>query len=233
MTAIHEVAMRFHVVFGFTALAAFWIAALTPKGSPTHRKAGLVYVAAMLLVVASALVMAVLLAIDPQRHRDFTGVRPEEVAGVAARLRGVSAFFGALALLLYLLNVAVVAPLVWLGLRDGEPLLLIFAAFCLMTGAGGLWSCRRVSPNPRDWLLTHLSNMIATGIAAHTAFLAVGAVRWFPHLYSYSPPFYVIPWIVPALLGTVAIKLLKRHYWKNPLAHVGDYPHDNNSSMSR
>jgi hypothetical protein len=249
MNAIHDAALQLHILVGFVALAAFWTAALTRKGGPTHRKAGSVYVAAMLLVVVSASVMAVLLALDPRRLRDFTGVPPEEVAAMTARLRGVAAFFGALALLtltagwnglralwarrsprpwyqplallLYLLNGAAAAPLVWLGLRDGEPLLIIFATFCLMTGAGGLWSLRRPSSDPRDWLLKHLSNMIATGIAAHTAFFAVGAVRWFPNLYSYSPVLYVIPWIIPAMLGSVAIAVLKRHYRAEPL-NLGD-----------
>ena len=54
--------------------------------------------------------------------------------------------------------------------------------------------------------------MIATGIAAHTAFLALGAVRLFPQLYALSPALYGIPWIAPTVIGFVAITLLQRHY---------------------
>lgn len=240
MNALHHTALMLHIGFGFAALAMFWVVAFTRKGSPTHRKAGWVYMSAMLVVVATAVVMAVLLALNPQGTRDFTGVPPEEIPIMIARLRGVSAFFGALALLtftagwnglqalrtkrashrmrapvtvgLYWLNMVVGPPLVALGLSNGEPLLIIFAIFCLLTGAGGLWSLWRPAPDPQQWLFRHFTNTLTTGIAAHTAFFAVGAVRLFPYLYTYSPVLYVIPWIMPSLIGGVAIMLLKRRY---------------------
>jgi hypothetical protein len=240
MITIHDAMLRLHGVVGFVAMAAFWTAALTPKGGLAHRKAGWAYVAAMIVVLVTASVIAVMLAIVPQRLRDFTGVPAAEVTGMIARLRGIAAFFGALALLtltagwnglralwarrkprpwhkraamgLFILDVAVSPALVALGVRDGEPLLILFAGFCLMAGAGGLRSLRRPSPDPSDWLFQHLGNMIATGIAAHTAFFAVGAVRWIPDLYSRSPALYLVPWIMPALMGSVAMVVLKRHY---------------------
>lgn len=216
----------------------FWVAALTKKGSPAHRRAGQGYVILMMAVVATALIMAALLALAPLDMRDFRGVPATEVAAMTARLRGISGLFLALALLTFTagwngvtaartrtdpvragsrasatlaaVNAAAAGPMAWVGLRVGEPLLLVFAVVCLLTGAGGLWG--RWRPGPANgWAAAHAANMIGTGIAAHTAFLAVGAVRLFPHLYSHAPALSLIPWLAPAMVGTIAIAVIKRH----------------------
>jgi hypothetical protein len=109
-------------------------------------------------------------------------------------------------------NVLVALPLLVLGVRDGVPLFVIFGVLCFVTGATDLRSLWRPSPDPRYWLYAHLNGMIATGIAAHTAFLALGAVRLVPQLYALSPALYGIPWIAPTVIGFVAITLLQRHY---------------------
>lgn len=252
MKWIHDVALVLHVCAGFTALGAFWVAALSRKGGRVHRLVGRVYACAMMLVVFTALVMAFLLALAPMTMRDFTGVPSSEIAAMTARLHGVAGFFVALSLLtvtagwngllaarshdlpgrrlrivstvLAALNVAVVGPMVWLGLSTSEPLLLVFAVVCLMTGAGGLWRRRKERHDRGDWLHVHLTNMIATGIAAHTAFLAVGAVRLFPYLYSHSPALYVIPWVFPSIVGSLAIVLVKRSRLYLSLSRVNDPP---------
>src|SRR5205085_10441625 len=109
-------------------------------------------------------------------------------------------------------NVLVALPLLVLGGRDGVPLLVIFGILCFVTGATDLRSLWWPSPDPRYWLYAHLNSMIATGIAAHTAFLALGAVRLVPQLYAFSPALYVIPWIAPTVIGFLAITLLQRHH---------------------
>lgn len=242
MRGIHDGVLWFHIAFGLVALFAFWVPALTRKGGPVHRRVGWVYVAAMLGVVVTAVALATLLFLDPEAVRDFSGARPEDVADGVVRLRAVALFFGALAILtftggwhglrvlrakrsprqmrtsfniaLHLLNILIAPPLVVLGFRDGEPLFVMFAILCLVSGTSDLWRLWRPSQDPRYWLYEHLSSMIGTGIAAHTAFLAIGAVRLFPRLYSLSPALYVIPWIAPTVIGFIAITLLQRHYRK-------------------
>lgn len=207
-----------------------------------HRRAGWMYVCIMSVVVATALMMASMLCLDPMATRDFRGVPADEIAALVRRLRGVAAFFFALSLLtvtagwnglrvlqsgkswwkrngwvswvLHVSNLLAAPVLALLGWRDQEPLLMIFSVFCLLTGAGVITSQRRSAAVQPDRIPVHLASMMATGIAAHTAFLAVGAVRWFPNLYSYSPALYVIPWVIPAATGTVAIAVLKRFYRK-------------------
>jgi hypothetical protein len=109
-------------------------------------------------------------------------------------------------------NVLIALPLLVLGIGDGVPLFVVFGVLCFVTGATDLRSLWHPSPDPRYWLHEHLNSMIATGIAAHTAFLALGAVRLVPQLYALSPVLYAVPWIAPTLIGFVAITLLQRHY---------------------
>jgi hypothetical protein len=237
---IHDIVLWFHIACGCVGLVAFWVPALTRKGGPTHRKAGWVYVSAMLGVVASAVVLAILLLLAPEAAHDFAGGQSEEVATGVGRARAIALLFGALALLtftngwqglgvlrakrnplqmrtpfnigLHASNVLVALPLLVLGVHDGVPLFVIFGVLCFVTGAADLGSLWRPSQDPQYWLYAHLNGMIATGIAAHTAFLALGAVRLVPHLYALSPALYGIPWIAPTLIGFVAITLLQRHY---------------------
>jgi hypothetical protein len=237
---IHDVVLWFHIACGGVGLVAFWVPALTRKGGRAHRKSGWVYVTAMLGVVVSAVVLAALLFGDPEAAHDFAGGQSEEVAASVGRARAIALLFGALALLtftngwqglrvlrakqnplqmrtafnigLHASNVLVGLLLLVLGVRDGVPLFVIFGILCIVTGATDLRSLWRPSPDPRYWLYAHLNSMIATGIAAHTAFLALGAVRLVPHLYALSPALYGIPWIAPTVIGFVAITLLQRHY---------------------
>ena len=99
MRTIHDGVLWFHIACGCVGLVVFWVPALTRKGGPTHRKAGWVYVSAMLGVVVSAVVLAALLFVDPEAAHDFGGGQPEEVAAGVARARAVAVLFGALALL--------------------------------------------------------------------------------------------------------------------------------------
>jgi uncharacterized membrane protein len=238
MKGLHDAALVLHVACGFAALVAFWVAALARKGGTSHRMAGRTYVVTMMSAVASALIMATLLTASPRTMRDFTGVLAADVAAITARLRGIAGLFFALALLTFTagwngimavrthtdparggsrisvalaaLNAAAAGPMAWAGLRTGEPLLVVCACICLLTGVGGLWTWWRAAPESGGWMAAHARNMIATGIAAHTAFLAVGAVRFFPDMYSSSPALSLIPWLMPSLVGTFAIAWVRR-----------------------
>jgi hypothetical protein len=242
MRTVHDAVLWFHVACGCIGLVVFWVPALTPKGGPTHRKAGWVYVSAMLGVVVSAVVLAILLYVDPLTAHDLGDRQPATVAAGVVRARAIAVLFGALALLtftngwhglrilrakrdplqmrtpfnigLHASNILIGFPLLVLGVRDGLPLLIVFGILCLVTGATDLRNLWRPSSDPRHWLYAHLNSMIGSGVAAHTAFLALGAVWFIPKLYAFSPFLYLIPWLAPSLTGFVGITLLQRHYRK-------------------
>jgi hypothetical protein len=193
----------------------------------------------MLGVVASAVALAALLAVDPQACRDFTGVPPGEIAHVTAVLRVIAFLLVCLALLTFtagwqgllvlrarrhplrgrgpftvavdLLNVLVGPPALVLSGLYAQPLLAVFGALCFLSGASHLWKWSRPSPDPRNWLYEHLSGMIGSGIAAHTAFVTLGVARLFPALYYGTPALYMALWIAPTVIGFAAIAWLQRH----------------------
>ena len=66
---LHTLSFYTHAGLGMLALATFWIAGLSRKGSPVHRAAGKVYLPAM----AGLLLAAVPLALAAFPHRPVIG----------------------------------------------------------------------------------------------------------------------------------------------------------------
>ena len=54
-------------------------------------------------------------------------------------------------------------------------------------------------------LQTHLAEMIVTGIAGYTAFFAFGARQFIQELLVGN--WAVVPWVLPTILGTLAIQI--------------------------
>lgn len=236
MRALSNAVLALHIASGFVALVTFWIPACTAKGGSLHRRAGWTYVAAMLVVSATAVVRAALLIAAPTAMRDFTGVPAADVDTLAAVVRVIGVFFvylalvtftagwqgigalrgrgrrrrwGAVSLALQVANVVAAPPGLWLGAMYGQPLLVMFAMICFFIGVGPL--IRRWRGSPADSpAAAHLTGMITTGIAAHTAFLSFGVRRFVPELYDLSPALYLIPWIMPAFIGAAAVSIMRR-----------------------
>lgn len=73
------------------------------------------------------------------------------------------------------------------------------------------------SCKPREWLQWHVSQMFGTGIAFHTAFLVFGANRMLK--LSLRGPLAILPWILPTIIGVIAIKwYLRRLEGAHPTA---------------
>jgi hypothetical protein len=58
----------------------------------------------------------------------------------------------------------------------------------------------------------HLGSMVGGGIAFHTAFAVFGIQRFIE--YDLSGIVAVLPWVLPTIVGTIAITILTRHYRK-------------------
>ncbi len=70
----------------------------------------------------------------------------------------------------------------------------------------------------RAWFYAHMDAMLGAGIAFHTAFLIFGSQALFD--YSILGPFNWVPWVVPAIVGTVGGSAWKRRYMRK----FGDLP---------
>ena len=57
----YEIIRSTHGLIGVLALATFWIAGLSRKGSPLHKLAGKVYLVTMAAILATTLPMAIII----------------------------------------------------------------------------------------------------------------------------------------------------------------------------
>lgn len=204
MASVHLALLLLHVVSGTAGLAAFWVAALAPRGGPLHRRAGSSFTAAAVVLAGSALLLCAVLALD------LAAVHPGQPAGA---VRGRAAFLTHVSLLvlaplatgraalrrgrfiarleraLQALLLATSSVALAAGLASGSPLPLAMGAIGLSLAIRGL------VPQPR--LAGHVHGMISTGIALHTGFLVTAVGR--------AVPLPWIAWILPGIVGGACI----------------------------
>ena len=192
-----------HIAAGTVGLLAGPLALAVPKGGLAHRRIGRAFYYTMLVVAASALVLAVVRDIPflfavgifsgymnltgylvlrrKQQGRPNQAGRPERV--LAALMLGFSVYF--LGYGGYLLAHAQYFGLVF----------VFFAQSSLRM----LWQDWRLFRQrglaPTTWLTIHITRMVGTCIAAYTAFFVVNS----------TSRLSLLGWFLPALLGTPVI----------------------------
>ncbi len=211
-----------HVIGGTAALALFWIAAVLKKGSPLHRRVGQAYLAAMLVILITAIPLIVL-----------TWMRGNVVMSVflayltaliaiscrntlaAIRFRGDPArFFGRdVQVLAFVVGLAGVAVIV-LGLTRQAWILVGFGMIgpFLLTATGKAIRARRrgAGLEPRWWLKEHYGAVVANGAATHIAFFQIGMSRLFPN--ADLGVIQNLAWFGPLVAAFVAAAWLNRRY---------------------
>jgi hypothetical protein len=218
---LYRFAVMVHALAGAVGLVAFWIPVLGKKGGRLHRRAGWVYTVAMsiALVLAVGLVCALLIApayTTPgapaegvRRFAAFLGILPVlTFSGLWQGIGSLRGFAGGTVSKATLV-VLFAGGLVELGLALlwRSPLHAIFGGIAVFSAST---SRRPLPATKRGRIAAHLAGMLATGIAAHTAFLVFGAPRLVPAL---GAGFLgVVLWVLPSALGTLAITWWTRRY---------------------
>jgi hypothetical protein len=228
-----------HIAAGGLALILFWIPAIAPKGGKIHVRAGWFYVACMSVVVVTAFAMSGLAFTIPLAVRQIA--RPLSPLELADFLRGQRvtatflAYLGGLTLALgwqgiwavrtrrepqsmrtpfaLALNVVVLLgglTVLGLGIKYRSGPLLALSPIGPFVATNNLRYMLRGPQSRMDWWYSHLRSMIATAIAGYTAFLVFGAVRLLPSV-AHSQ-LYTIFWVLPTLIGSLAISLTIAHY---------------------
>ncbi len=238
MHAVHKLMLQVHVVAGFTALVLFWIPAITRKGGRLHVRSGWLYVAAMTLVVITAMLLALGSFVAPLAVRGITSPTASQLE-LVPMFRNFATFLLYLALVTfssgwhglrvlrskrdpaelrtpfnYAIHAACIIAsvvVVILGIAQKSIILLVLSPIGFIDGFAFFKLVRRPSPDRMYWWFEHFGAMIGTGIAAHTAFLVFGASRLWPQLHA-DGPIGVIPWIAPTVIGIVAAAWLDRYY---------------------
>lgn len=207
-----------HVAGGAVALIAFWIPALTRKGSPLHRKAGRVYVRGMSVILATSLPLSLVSFVRGNWIGGtfllylfvitgaalYTGTRALKSKAGPSHL--ITPTYIAMAWSLVIGGVAVMI----VGLATKTWLLAGFSLIGLTSGPSALAFIRKPPTDPKFWWYEHFGGMIGTGIAAHVAFLNFGAQRLIPgfNLGDWG----MLAWFAPVVIGVVASNRLEAHY---------------------
>lgn len=217
-----------HAAIGAVALVAFWSAAFLRKGSPRHRRAGQVFLLAMLGILATGLPMAAyawLVRDRPVTAAFLAYLLVITATGVWSSWRAIrdrddvvrytGPTYAALAWLSLLAGLGVLA----LGARVGAPLLIGFSAVGLFAGIDMLRKRRRrerLAARPRWWLVEHYTAMLGNGVATHIAFLGIGLPRLLPSVD--GTVLHYGAWFGPLAVALVAKLMLDRRWKPEPAA---------------
>ncbi len=223
MELLFKTILTIHIAAGTISLITFWIPVFTKKGGNLHVKIGKIYVLMMWVVVISAAILCALRTI--QGHyliASFLGFLALITAGP---------LWYAIAILNYKKDIPehilktrkiILSAMVFLGgalviwslilrLEGQAILLLIFGCLGLSNIPLAIKSFEK-SRNEANWLMDHIEGMIGTGIAAYTAFLAFGGSRFLSDIF--TGPLMAIPWIIPTIVGVIAIRIMKKKILK-------------------
>ncbi len=204
-----------HIGAGAVALFAGLVPMLGRKGGPPHRRAGRVYVGAMIVVAITALVLTALLPVTGSRlfltgiavfsfYLSFSGWRAarRHTSTLATADKGLAVFTS-------LVGLAMVgAGVYWQAILFG-----FFGILTLIFAVRDAWTGFRTAPagtRPEPWVFRHISRMGGSYIATFTAFLVVNLGHWLPE----SAPAWIgtAGWIAPSLLGAFLIRQAIRGY---------------------
>lgn len=234
-----------HVGAGVAALTSFWGAVLTRKGAAAHRRWGRVFATAIYTASAMAMGMGLLslrwpLAMhkgltDEALYRGLLGWMMIYLALLTVSMtryglkmiankrdHAANRHWTMIALQLAVL-VTGINCLVQ-GITLAQPLMIGVALIGFGTTGTYLWYMFRRDPAPGDYIPEHLKAMVATGIAAYTAFLSVGLVEMFP-AHAFNP----VVWAAPGVIGMgIIIYFLRRVPGRRP----GRSPITANASQS-
>lgn len=217
---LHMLSFYTHAGLGVLALATYWIAGLSRKGSPAHRAAGKVYLPAMAgLLLAAVPLAAAVFQRFPVGGAFLAYLLVISATSVWCSWRAVkdkkdwARYTGPVYRGLMWANLASAIAIAAVGLFVAQQMQLIIVAF---SGIGGLafvqmWRFSRRPPEDPRWSLReHLTAMLGNGIATHIAFLSIGLPKLLPGLA--GPTLLNLAWLGPLVVAFVAGAWLTRRY---------------------
>lgn len=204
-----------HIAAGSSAFVFAPLALATRKGGKAHRRWGRVYFWAMSTVAASAIVLSayrpILFLALVAVFSFYAAFYAYRVLGMKDRVRGakVSWLDWAAAAVTFLCSLALA------GFGAFRPAMVqnmgvvsvVFGIVGMALGAGRMYGFLHPPNDRMFWWYEHLQGMMASYIAAWTAFSAVTLSRFVGP----SFPLWVV-WLWPTAIGVPAIALTSIHY---------------------
>lgn len=217
---LHTLSFYTHAGLGVLALATFWIAGLSRKGSPVHRAAGKVYLPAMAGLLLAAVPLAVAVFQRAPVAGSFLGyLLVLTVTSVWCSWRAVkdkkdwARYTGPVFRVLAWTNLASAIAIAGVGLFMAKQMQLVIVSFA---GIGlfsfvQMWRFSRQRPeDPRWWLREHLNAMLGNGVATHIAFLSIGLPKVLPMLAGAT--LMNLAWLGPLVVAFAAGFYLSRKF---------------------
>lgn len=217
MIDTHTIFRWLHIALGFMVLASFWIPMFAKKGSRVHVYAGRFYGVSMAVVLLSAAVLCVIRLLQADYflammlgfltllsfNALFQGLSFARYKKLTPLNKNII-FYTVLAIFLWAI------PLLYLGIKGGHILFIIFGAIGVLTTPADL---KRFNPFQKDqphptWIESHITGMVISAGAAYTAFFAFGA-----RMFGFEQgDFGVLPWVLPTVLAVTFVVYYTRQY---------------------
>ncbi len=214
--SLYLVARWLHIAAGMVAFVALWLPLIGRKGGPLHRRAGWVYVGAMIVSALTGLGISGWRLFTQQGNLApalflmYVGVLSASSATMGVRVIRTRARKGALKnpFDLGLAGLLILMALVTgaYGLSLGASLLYGFAPVGLLVGGSQLYFWLRPPAERMAWWFEHMGAMIGSGIGTLTAMLVVNA------RYLGVSGFDLALFLGPTVVGLVGLKLWERFY---------------------
>ena len=212
-----------HIACGVVALATYWMAGLSKKGSPFHKGSGKAYLVAMTGIVLTSMLLA---AAAFAGGKAVTGTFLAYLVLITAsamwlgwtsvrRKREQSRFRDRGYVALAAANIAGGGVVFAFGLRVGDALLMGFCWIGILLGLQMLWRAWKPLDEAKWWLREHIGAMLGCGIATHVAFLSIGLNR-ITDLLGIDANLGLLPWFGPIVVAQVAGVWLGRKYLAAP-----------------
>jgi hypothetical protein len=187
---LFELGRALHSSAGSVALVCFWLAALSAKGSNVHRRAGTVYLVALVAVMTLSTLMVAGRTLEGDRGAAVFLAFLISMVGTASwlmwfsvrykhddeRLHGV--VYKSLASWLIVAGIG----LFGLGVVRGAPLMMLLSSLGLGFGSN-MWRLALARVRDRRWWLAqHTNGAMLNFIATHDSFIALGVGTVLPEL---------------------------------------------------
>lgn len=216
-----------HIACGVIALATYWMAGLSKKGSPLHRGAGKAYLLSMIGIVATSVVMAgfafsrdmvviatflayLVVITTTSMALGWLALRRKRDQGA---YRGPGYRAGAV------LNVVSGLGVFAFGIQQGNPLLMGFSWVGILVGGQMLWRAWKPLAEAKWWLREHIGAMLGCGVATHIAFLGIG-IRRLTDALGVQVDLGLVAWFAPVAVSFLAGFWLERKYLARPVVRA-------------
>ena len=241
MSFTYQFLLIIHIAIGFLSLILFWIPMVAKKGSPLHIRTGHWYAKAMYLVGFSALILALMLMIDPIAFKfpdnDFSA---ERTVRIAEQLNSTGLFLLAISVLVLVgvrhglqsvkakgnqalmrradslvINTALLAIGIWLAFAaaGGSPMSVLYYIFAALCSVTAISNLRFC-----------LKQKVTRGeqIVAHIGGIIGAGIGSHTAFFVFGANRFlsellsgyvvIVPWILPGVVGTFIIFQQSRKY---------------------